>query len=229
MASVKLSAYIMKIDNAYQSARAKYESIVKDMQAENERFKKVNKEHYTSIGYNALEVEHLKKIESLKADLENVSKDFNADVETVIANSDALFDRKYCYTPKDIDPNGITILEHGHPGEHEIKKLADSYLNAGNSTMYFMCAEKLKDSKDPAYSSYYANAMRMRDARPDHDLLQSMVYYCNAGLRTTSSYSNNLEESIDASQGVHNKHADLINDILENAEQISVAVEDPFN
>lgn len=228
MAKLKLSSYIKRIEAKYVIAREKYEVIAEKIKAEEEAHNSLDRSKYSLQGLQEIQEAHREKIRSLKDDLIAVQNVFGEEANAVIKDSDSMFNRKYCYTPADIDNNGLVILEKGVLNDSDIIKMADDYLNAGNSTMYFLYADTFKDSQDDRLYNYYLNAHNMRTNRPDHILLNNMVDMCKAGLRVNTYYSENINEGITASNAVNRKHEEWLSNVIKEADTIAVEVSNPW-
>ena len=228
MSKVSLTTYIKKIEAGYIIAREKYESITTKIIAENERYNSIDRNMYNVQGLNQIDELHKEEIRKLKNQIPIIKDEFEKKVAGIKAESDKIFDSKFCYTPKDIDANGMAILEHGGMTTKEIRKLANDYKKQGNNTMYFMCAERLKESELPEDRAIYDEASRLRRERPDHKSIDAMYSLCIAGLRTETSLSSNIEAGIQASKAMNDKHAELMQDILATADTITINVANPF-
>ena len=228
MSKVSLKTYIKKIESKYIVAREKYESVVNKLNVENERYNSIDRALYNVQGLAQIDEEHHKKISEYKNTLVGIANDFKANAGSVTAESDKVFDSIFCYTPKDIDANGMAILEHGGMTTKEIRKLANDYKKQGNNTMYFMCAERLKDSELPEDKAVYGEALMLRRDRPDHSAIDSMIELCSGGLRIETAFSVKLEDGISASDAMHARHDELLQDILSKADAISADVSNPF-
>ena len=228
MSKISLTTYIKKIEASYIIAREKYETITAKISAENERYNSIDRNMYNMQGLTQIDELHKEEIKKLEKQIATINDDFETKVSNIKEESDKIFDSKYCYTPKDIDAKGMAILEYGGLTTKEIRKLANDYKKQGNNTMYFMCAECLKDSELPEDRALYGNALSLRKERPDHNLLDGFVEMCKSGIRTRTTFSNKLENGISASDRIHAEHENILRSVLSNADSITIDIDNPF-
>ena len=228
MAKAVLSHYVKKIEAKYLLAKEKYMSIVDQINKENERYNNLNKANYSAQGITALRAELEQKTMSLRAEMDAIRAQFEIDAREIVKESDKIFNRRFSYTPADIDNNGITILEKGNLSDTEVMQMADNYLQAGNSTMYFLCAERLKASEDANCRSYYGRANTMRNEREDHKIFDEIINICSAGLRTETTMSHDLKDAIQAGNIIDNNRGAYLHDVVTKAESITVEVANPW-
>lgn len=228
MAKANLNHYVKKITAKYLLAKEKYMSIVDQIRRENERYKSVDQDKYSLQGRKELIIEHDAIIRPLRAEMDAIRAQFEYDAREIIKESDKIFNRRYCYTPADIDNNGITILEKGNLSDAEVMQMADNYLQAGNSTMYFLCADKLNASDDANCRTYYSQAIKMRNDREDHKILNSVIGICSAGLRTETTMSRDLDDGIGASEMINNNMENYLSNYIKQADAIAVEYANPW-
>lgn len=228
MAKANLSHYVKKITAKYLLAKEKYMTLADQISKENERYSNIDKDKYSMSGRRDLANEHDEILRPLRAEMNGIQAQFEYDAREIVKESDKIFNRKYAYTPADIDNNGITILEKGNLSDYEIMQMADDYLQAGNSTMYFLCAEKLNASSDANVRSYYGKATRMRNEREDHKIFDNVIGLCSAGLRTETSLSRNLDFAIEAGKMIDRRMDNYLSDYLKQADNITVEVANPW-
>lgn len=219
MAKAKLSGFIKKIESNYLQAREKYNAVAKELERIEINYRNIDRKMYSQEGVKKAEERYFSDKKKKKAELTQIQAEFMETCENIIKESDKVFDRKYGYDPRDIDNNGLLILDKGNPTEQEIMRLGDKYADAGNTTMLFMCAERVKDSKNNDVQKWYANATRSRNARPDHDIFSELVTVCYAGLRDDPQLSDN----------VHNRLYDsTIENCITKGDEITVEIENPW-
>lgn len=217
--SITASDYVKKIEAEYAKAREKWAGAVKKLDLLEAEKNGINKALYTTEGMNKIMTEYREKKKALRADITASREAFKTAVASIKSDCKAVFNDLYRYTPADIDTNGLAILEHGGLSEKELAEMAEKYRDAGNATMFFIVAEKLKDSPAPEYSSIYAEAKRKRDTRPDIELLERYEYVCMMGLR----------DDIELSNGVHSRlQAKALADAVKDGESIK-ATAGPFD
>lgn len=219
MANVKLSNYILKIDECYKLARTNYENILNKISENDTKYRDVDRSIYTPNGLKKIDAEYYENKKILQKELANVTDTFIRDANKVINASNELFDKKYSFVPANIDANGLAILNNANLSEKEVMQLCDDYLKNDNTTMFYMCAEKLKNADDISARTYYNNAHYMRENRPDAVVINAMMELCKKGLRTDATLAN----------GMNKKHDSFVNAILSDAENIQVAVTDVWS
>lgn len=229
MAKAYLKDYVKKIESKYLLARSKYIACVEKLKAENDKYNHVDKSQYTYKGLQILNAKHNDIIAKCREDMDAIRMQFVADASEIVKASDKVFNRMYCYTPSDIDSNGVTILEKGSLDNAEIMRLGLEYLQTGNSTMYFMCADKLKGAEDAESRKYYLDAINMRRDREDHKIFDYVINMCSAGLRTGTIYdSNDIDGAISSCEMIENNMDDYLSRALEDAENIAIPVANPW-
>lgn len=219
MSKIKASAYIKKIEAKYCKAREEWEKAVKNLDLLEVEKANINRKLYTTEGLNKIDAEYLSKRKEHKAKMIASRERFGEEVTEIKAECMAVFDSKYRYTPSDIDTAGLALLEHGNMSERELAEIATKYKDAGNTTMYFLYAEKLKDSKTPEYYGIYVKAVSIRETRPDKELLDAFEYVCDMGLRDDKNLAN----------GVHNRlHDETLERCIKEGEAMEAEYKSPF-
>lgn len=219
MAKAKLSGFVKKIDSNYIKAREKYNAVAGELDRIEINYRNIDKKLYSPDGLLKAENQYLADKKKKTAELTAIREEFMETCENIIKESDKVFDRKYGFDPRDIDNNGLLILDKGNPTEQEIMRLGDKYADAGNATMLFMCAERLKNSDNAEIRKWYASAIANRNTRPDHDILNEVIATCHGGLRDDVVLSNN----------VHNRlHDATIEDCIAKGDAITIEVENPW-
>lgn len=219
MAKAKISSAVKKIENKYIKAREQYEKITKEIENLERGFEALDKSLYSSVGMQAEKEKYQKQRKELEAEFSKIRKEFRQEAEIIKKDSDKIFDRKYCYTPQDIDANGLAILDKGNLTASEIMRLGENYKAQGNNTMYFMCADKLKDNDDATVRAWRINAKALRDSREDHAILDEFTGVCLKGLRDEINLSNSVHKHL---------HDDSFRYHVNQGDGITVEVENPW-
>ena len=216
---IKLSSYVKKIEAKYMQAREKFEKITKDLVQAEADYKALDRNMYSSEGWQKKCNEYDDKKRALLKEYKKVREEFAQAADNIKAESNKIFDRKYIYMPEQVDPNGLTILEKGNPSEREIVRLGNDYKAKGNSTMLFICAERLKESQDDTIRRWAVDALRPRKDRSDHKVIDSFVESCNYGLRDDAMLSD----------AYHNKvHDNALVESVKAGDTISVTTVNPW-
>lgn len=218
MAKARLSSYIKKIESKYIIAREKYEKACNELDMIESRHRNLDKTLYSRNGLEKEFLEYVDQKENKIKELSVIRDGFLADCTDIVKDSDKVFDRRFGYNPADIDNNGLAILENGNPTPSEIMRLGNLYKEQGNNTMLFMCAERLKDSKDIDVMGWCAMATMDRRTRPDHDNLDGFIEVCKAGLR----------DDVNLSNGIHKRHDEFLVDAITRGDEITVDVPNPW-
>ena len=223
---IKLSSYLNKIEAKYIEARETWEKIQKKLHDEDERYNNIEWIKYSLEGKTAERNNHEETKSGIYKELEALREGFIKSAESIEAASDEIFDRKYQYKTGEIDLKGATLLQTGALKTDEIINIATDYLNSGNYTMYFMCADKLKQDKpleqlsgaEERAESFYNTAQKMKE-REDHALLEGFTDVCLKSLRNEDYLSD----------GIHKMHNEFYERYKNSAEEIEVKTESPWD
>ena len=218
MSKIKLSNYLNKIEAKYVKAREDWEKLQKELKEEDKRYQEINWSLYSLEGRSEEQKKHNSKVKELKKSLENIRKDFLQSVDDIKKDSNRVFDKLFQYTPEDVDMKGVSILQNSSMNEKELMNLAERYRKEGNSTMYFLVSEKLKNSDSREAQTYYNESLRTRNLRTDHDLIDGYGSICLKALRDEESLSN----------GIHRLHDEFYQKYKEATEEISVDTSSPW-
>lgn len=181
---------------------------------------------YSLEGKTAERNKHEETKSSIYKELETLRENFTKAVESIEEDSDKVFDRKYQYKTGEIDIKGVALLQSGALKIDEIINIGEDYLKSGNYTMFFMCADKLKQDKpvnqldgaEKRAEGFYNKAQSMKE-REDHELLESFRDICLKSLRNEDYLSN----------GIHNIHDEFYQKYKESASGIAVSSESPWD
>lgn len=216
---IKLSSFIKKIEAKYIQARDKFEKISKDLKQAEADYSALDRNMYSSEGWQKKCKEYDDKRKALLKEYEKVREEFAQATEDIKSESNKVFDRKYVYMPEQVDPNGLTILDKGNPTEREIVRLGNDYRAKGNSTMLFICAERLKESQDDTIRRWAVDALRPRKDRSDHKVIDGFVESCNYGLRDDAMLAD----------AYHNKvHDNALVESVRAGDNITVSTANPW-
>lgn len=223
MAKVKLTNYLNKVEAKYILAREKWEKVQALIEAENAKYNN-DLPKLSALGQNERDIEHKELLSGYGSQLEEIRKDFMQEVESIKADSDKVFNNVYQYNPAAVDTKGLAILQNAELSANDLINLADTYKNAGNNTMFFLIADKMKAYQEKATkgqglvtktdlkaAAYYTMAQDMRKERPDHNVLDNFAGACMNGLRNEKALSN----------GVHKAHIEFYNSNKQDAEKIT--------
>ena len=223
---IRLTSYLDKIEAEYNKSRNEWSTLQKKLQEEEKRFNNIEWINYSLEGKTTERNKHEETKKNIYKEFEALREGFTKAVETIKADSDKIFDRKYQYKTGEIDLKGATLLQTGALKTDEIINIATDYLNSGNYTMYFMCADKLKQSKplnqlseaEKRADSFYNNAQRMKE-REDHDILEGFSDVCLKSLRNEDYLSD----------GIHKMHNEFYDRYKNSASEIEVKTESPWD
>lgn len=227
MSKINLSNYLNKIEAKYIKAREDWEEVQKELSQEETRFNNINWSLYSFEGRREEAQKHEEKKNEIIKKLEKIRSEFSEGTETIMRDSDKVFNKVFQYTPEDVDQNGVTILQNSVMKPSELMELAESYRRSGNYTMYFMCAEKLQsDKKDHEMTEterkakvYYEEAKRRREIREDHELMEGYKEICLKSLRNEKYLSD----------GIHKIHDSFYQKYRGLAEGIETEVSSPWD
>lgn len=224
---IKLTTYLNKVEAKYQNARDEWSGYQRELQEEEKRYNNIEWLYLTPEGKTAEHNKHELKRKEIFKKIDKMRADFLESVNSILEDSDKVFNPVYKYTPDRVDSNGITILQNGDLNYKEIIDLAETYRKSGNMTMYFLCAEKLKsdkalgtmDKSEREAYSYYTEARRRRETREDHELINNFAEVCLSGLRPEDYLSD----------GIHKEHEAFYQNFREKAEEIEAETSSPWD
>ena len=224
---IRLTQYLDRVETKYKEARKDWERIQKKLEAEESRYNAIEWIYLTPEGKTAEHNKHESNKLAIYRELEGVRENFSKAIESIIEDSDKVFDKAFRFTPENVDQNGVAILQNGALSIHELMELAEKYRQSGNYTMYFMVAEKL-NRESPANNNskeeteghaYYVKARERRNNREDHELLKGFGEACLYGLRDEKFLAD----------GTHGIHEESYNRYKEVCEDIVSSVSSPWD
>ena len=225
MSRTKLTTYLNKVEAKYIKAREDWEKLQNELKKENERYQNIKWINLSPEGRNEEKNNHEKIKSEIYKKLDTLRTEFSSSVDNIQSDSDKVFNRLYKITPEDVDEKGVAILQTTNLKSNELIDLAESYRTKGNSTMYFMIAEKLKTDKtvstmsesEKEAFSYYEKAQERKN-RDDHALLQNYKEICLKALRNEDYLS----------EGIDKIHDDFYQKYKEEADSIEVEIVTPW-
>lgn len=224
---IKLTTYIDRIEAKYINARKEWEKLQEKITEENKHWDSIKWNELSQLGVTNERVRHIEKLESVNIELEALRVKFGKSVEAIKEDANKIFDKKYSFTAGTVDQNGVTLLQSGALGSDDIIRIANEYYNQGNYTMYFLCADKLKNSfshnneNNPVEkrASSFLGMANQRRKREDHGVIEGFEYVCMCGLRNEDYLS----------EGVHKLHDDFLAKARAQADEIEVVTESPWD
>ena len=214
---MKLTTYLNKIEAKYITAREEWEKLQKELKAEDDRYQGIKWQNYTYEGQKEEQERHNRRVSEIKGKLSNLRTKFSDSVDGIVSDSDKVFNKVYQYTPSDVDMNGVAILQNSTMRDSELMTLAESYKKAGNYTMYFMVADKIKGNTQEG-KNYKVLAASARDSRDDRECLRTFGEVCMKALRDNSVLAN----------GTHGLHDDYYQKCRKTAEGIEANTPVPW-
>lgn len=224
--TASITSYVNRIEQVFQQslkAWKKYQDILTE---NDKKYNETDWTLYTQEGKEKARLDKMAKTEQIYKEIDKVRADFQDKVKAIIKESDALFDPYFEYNPSKVDPNGLAILQNGGLEIPELINLAESYRTKGNLTMYYMCAEKLKQSKtsdrmnldELKAKAYYEKAKKDRQTRADHQIYESFLGFCMASLR---------DDKI-LSDGITARHDEFYQEHLNASKEVIAKIENPW-
>lgn len=183
MAKITLSGYIKRIEAKYIKAREEYEKKAEELEGLKIKHDNLDKSLYSPQGLTKINAEYDENRRKALIELEEIRQNFIKAAADIQTDSDKVFDRVYEFTPELVDASGLAILDGANLSDREIRRLARGYQERGNNTMLFICAERLKNLDDPENFKLRAEAHKLREDRPDHDILDGFTESCAHALR----------------------------------------------
>lgn len=216
MAQANLTTYIKQIEAKYITAREDYEKKTAELDKLTKDYKDLDRSLYSSQGLTVMDEKYYIARRTKERELNEIGENFTKDAEQIQANADKIFNKVYGFTPELVDNRGLAILESANMTDKEIIKLAEYYKENFNNTMFFICIDKLKDKNNPDNIKIMGEAQRLRDSRPDHDIIAGFVHCCNSALRPEKFLSD----------GVAKHHEEFLQSHIAAAENITANVPD---
>lgn len=210
MTQVNLTTYIKQIEAKYITAREDYEKKAAELEKLKTDYINLNRSLYSAQGLTIIDEKYYKARRTKERELSEIGENFTKDAEQIQANADKIFNKVYGFTPELVDNRGLAILESANMSDKEIIKLAEYYKENFNNTMFFICADKLKDKDNPDNIKIMGEAQRLRDSRPDHDIIAGFVHCCNSALKPDKLLSD----------GVAKHHEEFLQSHIAAAEKI---------
>ena len=211
----RLSTYIDEIEKKYIKARYEWEKLQKVLEDEEKRYNAIDWKMYTFEGQQAEYSKHNEIRKKVAEKLEELRRSFMKEAESIREHSDIIFNSRYQFTPKNVDNNGVALLQVGNLSIRDLMRLGADYKEKGNYTMYFLVASKLKESpefeRDKEAAQFWSEAEGEKNHREDHDIINDMVKLCVSGLRDEDYLSN----------GIDGHHGELFAGIRARADEVT--------
>ena len=224
--TASITSYVNRIEQVFQQSLKAWQKYQDILTENDKKYNETDWTLYTQEGKEKARLDKMAKTEQIYKEIDKVRADFQEKVRAIIKESDALFDPYFEYNPSKVDPNGLAIQQNGGLEIPELINLAESYRTKGNLTMYYMCAEKLKQSKtsermnldELKAKAYYEKAKKDRQTRADHQIYDSFMGFCMASLRDDKMLAD----------GITARHDEFYQEHLNASKEVIAKIENPW-
>ena len=185
---MRVSKYISEAQDVYKDMRGRYTKICDKLDEKAKELRKHANE-YTAQGLNQRLDDVSAKKRELTAQLDGFGSEWEQRTKKIRNDCESWFSDKYGLSPKQVDPNGLALINSGLLSDHELLKLADSYKD-NNAMKRFVGAaiqERGRANSDHELEATGAGMVRRSQEQPHLALFDGFCELQARGIRTADS------------------------------------------
>lgn len=185
---MRVSYYIRQAQDVYNDMRGRYEKICGELDklTEKERELRRNANQYSAAGLTQRTEEVYAKQRQLKSELDGFGSEWARRTREIRDRCESMFAEKYGIDPKQVDQNGLALINSGLLSDHELLKLADSYTD--NQAMRRFCGaaieERGRNNSDDQLRAAGAAMVSKSQEQPHLAIFDGFCELQSRGIRT---------------------------------------------